>query len=277
MPKLKIPRSYCTNFYSYLCGMNMPTVIATPFSARRIANLDDIKMALKEIYNKGVPFAHTSRPSLGTHPGMLDPIAERIHNYFVQKGNKKNNQSNFDKFHKELCDDFITIYNRNKAPADDDPADDDPTYGNAQKLINVAFKYLSCYSDYDTYADLFSYCHIPLDNNILCAINDVFVEHSIEEIFSSKIYISQGNPEHNARLVVGGNRICWSELNYDQYITLVSIYRLAMAGKIGDHCWLTVDFHYWSTGPSLIGGRFKYISSPLPATPPVTPISKFYM
>lgn len=45
------------------------------------------------------------------------------------------------------------------------------TYGNAQKMINILFKYLTCFDDYPKYADLFSYCHMPIDGYIARALN----------------------------------------------------------------------------------------------------------
>ena len=77
------------------------------------------------------------------------------------------NQSAFDYWHRNECDKIIDVLNRN--------AQQIATYGIAQKIVNMTFKHLSCFSDAQTKADHFKYCHMPIDRKILFWINNKVV------------------------------------------------------------------------------------------------------
>lgn len=60
----------------------------------------------------------------------------------------------FEKEHKELCNIWCTEFRGSEIG----------TYGKAQKIINMAFKYLRCCEDPKGHPDHFKFCHMPLDS-----------------------------------------------------------------------------------------------------------------
>ena len=73
-------------------------------------------------------------------------LASSIQKYFKD-------EENFD--HSKWCIAFINdIQEYNEYEA---------RYGQAQKVVNMAFKYLYCCKGADKYRDKFEYCHMPLD------------------------------------------------------------------------------------------------------------------
>ena len=73
-------------------------------------------------------------------------------------------EKEFNEWHKIVCDglkSMLSCYKRGN--------DAGFTYGSAQKLINLAFKYMYCFDvmQNDRYIEYFRYCHIALDNAIL--------------------------------------------------------------------------------------------------------------
>ncbi len=142
---------------------------------RRIANLADVILAVSDIYyHKTVLWGH-AREGRGQHAltdksperanvdALLSEIGHRIWEYFNGGPNTTNTQGNFDEFHSDLCDYFLSKINAIREKVGYAPM----SYGQAQKLINLTFKYLTCYADYETYADLFHYSHMVIDSNVL--------------------------------------------------------------------------------------------------------------
>ena len=80
-----------------------------------------------------------------------DGIPNKLKNYFCVKA--PNKQELFDLTHKELCKTLQEKY------ASDYKCD--LKYGQAQKIVNMAFKYLYCCKGIDE--KYFEYCHMPLD------------------------------------------------------------------------------------------------------------------
>ncbi len=81
----------------------------------------------------------------------LNAIAAKLLDYFEEPA------PNFDSFeekHKELCNIWCTEFRGSERG----------TYGKAQKIINMAFKYLRCCCDAGKYPDHFKFCHMPLDS-----------------------------------------------------------------------------------------------------------------
>lgn len=71
------------------------------------------------------------------------------------------NQAAFDNWHSGVCNqiiDFLKHCNVHQQVA---------TYGIAQKIVNMTFKHLSCFSDAQTKPDHFKFCHMPIDRKIL--------------------------------------------------------------------------------------------------------------
>lgn len=78
-------------------------------------------------------------------------IAKMIYNIF------QNHENDFDKQHEHIC-----IYLNNKLK---ESGYNDISYGKAQKIINMTFKYLYCLNTNNIYEEeIFQKCHMPLDS-----------------------------------------------------------------------------------------------------------------
>lgn len=138
---------------------NLRPTYARNLPQKNIENREDIMFGAKNLYLSGTPFAQrgTERQVRATDTLLVEsalvPFVEKVWFYFNQMP-APTRQAEFDQFHEELCDiflnrfyDFGYVHN----------------YGNAQKQVNVLFKYLSCYADAAQYAEWFKYCHMALD------------------------------------------------------------------------------------------------------------------
>lgn len=77
----------------------------------------------------------------------------------------------FNNWHSKECNTIIDVLKRFNAQI--------ATYGIAQKIVNMTFKHLSCFSDAQTKPDHFKYCHMPIDRKILFWIKDQQISKSI--------------------------------------------------------------------------------------------------
>ena len=95
-------------------------------------------------------FAKYNKNGYQGEENPFDLLAERIQKYFA-------NKSKFD--HKSWCEHFIDemkkVYGYNCR------------YGQAQKVVNMSFKYLFCCDDSEKYKEKFYPCHMPLDKYTL--------------------------------------------------------------------------------------------------------------
>lgn len=132
---------------------------AKDLPSKFIANRNDIMFAAANLYASGTPFwtrgrqAHWTSTHIHNIETMLTNFVDEINNYFIRFPSPSN-QSIFDNFHKQLCNIFLS---------DCRSAGFHHTYGNAQKMTNILFKYLACFADASTYEDWFTYCHMALD------------------------------------------------------------------------------------------------------------------
>lgn len=98
---------------------------------------------------------------IGKHKDKRDEgfelLAENICEYFNNP--PKTSQTEFDAFHRELCDKLIEYFNAFLTNG--------MTYGKAQKLINITFKHLFCTKEAMGKLGYFQYCHTPIDNTVL--------------------------------------------------------------------------------------------------------------
>lgn len=220
-------------------------------TGRLIKNQSDILAAFLDIYKyrRKVFGGHFCKPKGSTdirfYNSILNKYANVIWEYFNAKPNTVNNQNSFDGFHERICSDLQADFDVERRKHGCLLSF---SYGHAQKMINMVFKYLSCYDDYDDFADLFSYCHIPIDSYILDILNNAFHVPSIV-----------------GHTYMGLN---WTSFTISEYRNIVREYRAAMRGLIGAHPWLTIDFLYWGAVPPF---------APLPVTGiPVIPIPQFH-
>ena len=149
-----------------------------------------------------------------------------------------NNQNNFDEFHSSLCDMFVNGLN----PIRNSAGYSDISYGQAQKLINLTFKYLSCYDDYADFADLFTHCHMVIDNIVLNCLS----KSSLTTLFGR-------SPARKINHLYGGafNGKGWTEFSREDYLSLLEEYRAVIDPMLAGLSYMEVEYHMWPR-PSLI-------------------------
>jgi hypothetical protein len=127
---------------------------------KSIKNPDDISYAAVKLFASGTPFrprfsseAQSFMKEEPTHllERTLSRFVDKVWEYFNKMPTPKT-ESDFDSFHEELCDLFLSIFSTYSY-----------SYGNAQKFTNMLFKYLACFSDASLFEDKFKYCHMALD------------------------------------------------------------------------------------------------------------------
>lgn len=123
----------------------------------------------------------------------------------IEEADSIANQKDFDELHEKLCQ-FCTEQFKKY--------DYSITYGQAQKIINMAFKYLYCCEG--ATEGIFTYCHMPLDSFILKWCSECDLPEKCNEDAWSKLekdkyvkiqqeiraYLNQGNTYK-----VGGNEV----------------------------------------------------------------------
>ena len=140
----------------FISGLSAKYAKSLP--SKMIAKQGDIMFAAANLYAFGTPFwtrggqKHLTVKSIAQIEIMLDPFVTEIEKYFISPA--PSTQTIFDAFHNNLCTIFLLDCKTNGYIH---------TYGNAQKMINVLFKYLSCFEDAAKYKDWFKYCHMALD------------------------------------------------------------------------------------------------------------------
>ena len=80
-------------------------------------------------------------------------MTEEIKKYF--SGTAPEDMKKFDDLHEKLCEIWADELKNNEHLS---------TYGIAQKVVNMAFKYLYCCEGADDYKEHFTFCHVPLDS-----------------------------------------------------------------------------------------------------------------
>ena len=134
-----------------------------------VCNEDDVLLAVKKAYIDMSPRTfkkkddHTDEDKINPveKNNLFNYLAKKISGYF----SGREQVDDFNAWHKELCEYFIKEYKRILANAK--MKADGVTYGKAQKIVNMTFKYAYCFDDACNYAQKFEPCQIPLDHYIL--------------------------------------------------------------------------------------------------------------
>lgn len=136
---------------------------------------------------------------------IAEALRDKIRDYILDKSDIT--QDSFDEWHKKVCNYFISEVNNKLLKDKYKPI----TYGKAQKVVNMTFKYLSTCDNADEYEERFQYCHMPLDSYIL-------------EWYYSKVKPNVKKSHHKK----------WSTLSEDEYFEIQNDIRayLAQIGKI---------------------------------------------
>lgn len=166
-----------------------------------LENYVDILKASYTVYESGIAFQPVIQPYKNwEYHKLCENIAHIVFKYL----NLDLGIESFDTFHDTLCKLFI------------DMSDCRYTYGNAQKFVNMLFKYLACFRDVKYYENKFENCHIPLDSHILKTLSKDGID-------------------------ICKNR-SWIKLDRSTYLEIVKSYR----NKLNITNGLEYDFNVWN-------------------------------
>lgn len=133
--------------------------------------------------------------------GIRKALACKLYDYMNYIDSSDWLQSDYDKWHWEICDEFVRVFNGI-------PRITKIAFGKAQKIVNMSFKYFFCLLNAEDkkYAEKFRYCHMPLDSFTLAWYKQAVVPWHKEK------YNNKGKNVYT-RFV--GNRLkTWSNLEY---------------------------------------------------------------
>ncbi len=126
----------------------------------RYEELKNADTSIKAAVNLAYNDAKRTLTGIGKHSDKKDRalqcITKKLKDYFY-KGKAPLTEEEFDKVHNELCQ----LWCKEFKSLEDGKLG---TYGKAQKIVNMSFKYLYCREDAENYRDYFKYCHMPLDS-----------------------------------------------------------------------------------------------------------------
>ncbi len=179
-------------------------------------------------------------------------VAYYIFNYFLYVPFEEKNdrwQSCFDKFHEQICE---------KLKIDFKQKDITITYGHAQKIINMAFKYLFCLDADKTFEKRFQYCHMPLDSFSLKWINRCYIKgkdlKEYKDYFDDSVWnqnaLKKNEPVYFMKQAEEGPIGSWSKLEYEKEgrskKCTYKFYVDLLHDKLGEGRFpLWVDFYVW--------------------------------
>ena len=164
------------------------------------------------------------------------------------------NQFLFDREHSGLCQNFITEFEKgiisinsaitsvisigvqpNGIPSNYlkysriDPSQ--ITYGKAQKIVNMTFKYLSLFDDANQFSNVFQYCHVAIDRYIIEEVN--------KQCKNFKIPL-------NAQQEDALNK-AWSNYDYNDYSNMLTLMRTIISSPnyAGGKVLFFEEFDWW--------------------------------
>lgn len=140
-----------------------------------VASEKAVKTAVTLAYNDAKRTMNGIGGFSGERDGAVGKIALGLMEYF--KKDPPGSEIVFDGFHKSLCD----LWRNDFKKIDSSLC----TYGKAQKIVNMAFKYLYCCRNATDYGNYFGYCHVPLDS--------VTLEWFCRECRNREVSIKTGN------------------------------------------------------------------------------------
>lgn len=207
-----------------------------PLTGRRLDHYDDILLACQDVYSSAIIFPRFGRLAKRKDLNVsvpLEDLARRLFDYFQTTVKTPCNESKFDEFHEMACDAFLRLMNDIRDTKGYSPLN----YGSAQKMVNMVFKYLACYSDYATYQGCFKHCHMPIDSIILRHLKRYY---SVQEI---KCYI---NCKFGTVCTTFKGK-SWTKFDKTIYDDLLKITRATIARdpKYASKSLLEIEFEIW--------------------------------
>lgn len=113
-------------------------------------DIDNEKLFFEAVYLGYLDAARTFKEIGDKKTTALENLAKKMQNYF------NSSDENFDILHESWCEKFLNDLQ--------DSQYEQATYGQAQKVVNMAFKYLYCCEGAEKYKDKFANCHMALDS-----------------------------------------------------------------------------------------------------------------
>ena len=113
--------------------------------------------------------------------------------------NESIQEPDFDKWHNETCKNFVNEFNHFANSKNVYTI----SYGKAQKVVNMTFKYLFCWDANQKFGNIYPLCHIPIDSFILRWCNKL-------ETIKTRVSTSIANIDE----------ISWSNLDYKDYYNI---------------------------------------------------------
>lgn len=178
------------------------------FSDRSISNLKDYYFVVNgEAYRD-----FSSRTIKGIKKEDTEEarkwLAEKIYDYINDIGDdffkSVDDQKDFDSWHKRICCEFCRIVKEKSGF--------DIAAGKAQKILNMALKYVFCFADSGSALRKFEYCHMALDHYTL----ELWFCHNVKPWYN----------EQESKELTNGNKITngmisnWSNLAYENEVSL---------------------------------------------------------
>ena len=129
-----------------------------------LIDVDRVYLAVQKAYMAMQPRnfgkkVSTAKISVQAKKAVLWDLSQKFVDYF--KSPAPQTQANFDDWHTDLCNWFLTTFNQKVLL----PGGYNPTgYGKAQKIVNVTFKYLYLFAQLtEGYPTHFTFCHFTID------------------------------------------------------------------------------------------------------------------
>ena len=128
------------------------------YSLKGIPEEEIIETAIKKAYVSSMRRAINLNGKSSKEP--REECAKFMRSNIAEKYKTINDARSFDDFAKVCCDNIVNIFH-------DKYGIEDYTYGNAQKWLNMTFKYMLSADNMDYDLKVFEVCHIPIDSIIM--------------------------------------------------------------------------------------------------------------
>ena len=168
-------------------------------------------------------------------PKASEYLRDRLEDYF--KTYTITSQKDFDDWHKETCENLIDKFGTWGV-------DSKLTYGQAQKWVNISFKYLYAFTLFgccikgfpaEIVVEKMKYCHLPLDNIVICSLSKTEIKELKKK--DSKWKINKKSWTYDGR--------SWSKLTETDYITIQKELREVFGDTRKGQTMLQIDFDIW--------------------------------
>lgn len=196
-------------------------------------------MSRHTLHYKSKSFIGDTKEAEKNRNNLKDQIAELLFNEEKNLFNLRN-QTDFDNFHKRICDEISLVFTTknncaNKVPLNRSNINNNSknhrkytfSDGQAQKILNMAWKYVYIFYNYynsvnkifinelSSFKNIINYLHCPIDNYVLEAAGKN----------SSNYYIGLPLPE-----------FAWSQLTYNEYFTIQNDLRKCLKNNKQNIC-----------------------------------------